>query len=302
MAIKEEFVEIKWSNTTADHYILLGYKPLKPGMHFIIPINHLQEKSSKLITSICDKCGIEKSVIRRRYRDLCNSCEHPNPTKKNYLEPKYNLIKEKSVTIKWSGKNKKFYEPLGYVWTGFNTEFEVKIEHLNKFSPALVTMTCEQCLNERVLKFKNYNHICLSCTIGNSNRKKYENEEFKNKKAEHMRSINIGKFGPLNRNWNHSLSELERRKRKSGDTKTWSKKIRNIFNNKCFLCDSMEKLNAHHLMNYKDYPELRYDINNGVCLCQKCHKEFHSMYGIRNNTKDQFEEFCRIIDLSEWVK
>lgn len=34
-------------------------------------------------------------------------------------------------------------------------------------------------------------------------------------------------------------------------------------------CDG--RLEAHHILNWIDYPELRYEINNGITLCQKHH-------------------------------
>lgn len=41
-------------------------------------------------------------------------------------------------------------------------------------------------------------------------------------------------------------------------------------------CRKREKgLAAHHEKPYKDYPELRYQVSNGVTLCRACHMELH---------------------------
>ena len=34
-------------------------------------------------------------------------------------------------------------------------------------------------------------------------------------------------------------------------------------------------LNAHHKKRWKDYPELRYEVDNGITLCKFCHIELH---------------------------
>lgn len=60
----------------------------------------------------------------------------------------------------------------------------------------------------------------------------------------------------------------------------------------CQLCHKRGgKLNAHHLDNWKQFKELRYELSNLVTLCVPCHKAFHNKYGTRNNVRSQFEEF-----------
>ena len=45
---------------------------------------------------------------------------------------------------------------------------------------------------------------------------------------------------------------------------------------KCQECGAVGgKLNAHHINTFKDYPKLRYEVSNGITLCEKCHRELH---------------------------
>jgi len=44
---------------------------------------------------------------------------------------------------------------------------------------------------------------------------------------------------------------------------------------KCVDCDTTDNLTAHHIKPWKDYPELRYDLDNGMTLCRDCHAKKH---------------------------
>ena len=50
----------------------------------------------------------------------------------------------------------------------------------------------------------------------------------------------------------------------------------------CVKCDKKRKttrvLHAHHIYSWNKFPKKRYDRNNGVVLCIKCHNAFHRKY------------------------
>lgn len=79
--------------------------------------------------------------------------------------------------------------------------------------------------------------------------------------------------------------------------KEWKKKIFERDNYTCQCCGKHGgNLNAHHLYNFSEYKDLRYDTNNGITLCEKCHLinysgSFHAIYGEHNNTPEQVYEF-----------
>lgn len=53
----------------------------------------------------------------------------------------------------------------------------------------------------------------------------------------------------------------------------WKKKV--LEKGKCERCGSTENLEAHHFIRWADFPQGRIDVENGVCLCHKCHTEEH---------------------------
>ena len=70
----------------------------------------------------------------------------------------------------------------------------------------------------------------------------------------------------------------------------WAWKVKNKAKFTCRICgdNTGGNLNSHHKNSWDKHPDQRYDINNGICLCEKCHKEFHKKYGHGNNTIMQY--------------
>jgi hypothetical protein len=69
-----------------------------------------------------------------------------------------------------------------------------------------------------------------------------------------------------------------------------------VFNrdeNRCVICGSENNLNTHHLFSFSSFPELASDPENGVTLCEKCHRAFHSEYGL-SATPKQFMDYRQV--------
>ena len=62
----------------------------------------------------------------------------------------------KTVKVKWHPTNKKHYEELGYIFTKWGDEFEVKVEDLTKGSTVMVKYECNRCGQYKYLKYTKY--------------------------------------------------------------------------------------------------------------------------------------------------
>ena len=120
-----------------------------------------------------------------------------------------------------------------------------------------------------------------------------------NKSDKHFCSIECrGKYfsGENNPSYNPSLTQKEREQGRTMEgSKQWRKQVYERDNYTCQCCGDNRghNLNAHHLNSHNWDKENRTNVDNGITLCEKCHKEFHHIYGYGDNTKEQFEEYLQ---------
>jgi len=78
--------------------------------------------------------------------------------------------------------------------------------------------------------------------------------------------------------------------RKRVEVKEWRMKIFNRDSFICRCCGDKEKIQAHHIKKWSDYPKIKYKVNNGITLCLKCHK---LTLGIEKQCEKYFEELLQ---------
>lgn len=60
------------------------------------------------------------------------------------------------------------------------------------------------------------------------------------------------------------------------DYSLWREAIYTKFDGICQNCGKKGgTMHAHHIKEYSTNPEKRYDISNGILLCEECHKKLH---------------------------
>ncbi len=85
--------------------------------------------------------------------------------------------------------------------------------------------------------------------------------------------------GSNNINWKGGVTPRHDMIRKSKRYSEWRHKIYEQDNWECIECGSKENIIAHHVLSFADYPELRFDLDNGVTMCRSCHIKLHKMDG-----------------------
>jgi len=79
--------------------------------------------------------------------------------------------------------------------------------------------------------------------------------------------------------WNPNLTDEEReQKRNCPENYEWKKAVFDRDDGTCQKCGISKNLEAHHILPWALFPELRFEVENGITLCKTCHKRYHFVW------------------------
>lgn len=207
--------------------------------------------------------------------------------------------------MRWNlEKIKEFLEQNNITLISSDDECYAQIDNGVRAGKVKLRIICTECKKEECIK--DIDHIanrgqttckkCLSTiysdNMRNKNLKWWRDKEY----SEHIKEICRSRKGILNGRFNPHITDEEREiQRNTQQNYEWRNNVYVRDNYRCVLCgdDKGHNLIAHHLDGWDRNRDKRYDVSNGVTLCEACHKNFHHIYGYGDNSKEQFCEYKR---------
>ncbi len=273
-------VNLKWNSKIKKHYVDLGYKFTNMNDTFEVKVEDLTSGSCVKVDMKCDYCGSNYQKPWYRYiaennkslvhKDCCNKCKKHKIQESTF--EKYGVttvFKLENIKNKISSTN---FERYGASNPFASDSIKEKIRSTNIQKYGFPSPIQNKDVLDKVT------NTCL---------KKYGVKYYV--LTQHF----SGEDSPV---WKGGLSYV-RNERGKYDYISWRNKVFSKNHYTCQCCGECNgggktiKLNAHHIKNWKDNIEQRYDEDNGITLCVNCHIKFHSIYGKNNNTKEQLDEF-----------
>jgi len=85
----------------------------------------------------------------------------------------------------------------------------------------------------------------------------------------------LGLSGAGAPNWQGGKTDESTKQRHSFEAGMWRYLVLHRDELQCQICGTRENLHAHHIKSWSQYPDLRFDLENGITLCIDCHETTH---------------------------
>ena len=151
----------------------------------------------------------------------------------------------------------------------------------------IIGVYCKKCGKELSYK-KTSSHLCRTCYVKNPF--SAWNKGTKGICVAWNKGLK-GKQIPWNKN-KGTKTPKDKLIKNSNDYKLWREAIYKRDDYTCQKCKKRgNRLHPHHIKNFSSNKELRFIIGNGIALCEQHHKEFHKLFGRKNNNRTQIKKY-----------
>lgn len=286
--ILTEYVETFWNSKTKKYYEEKGYIYTKIGDPFLVSVWDLKKHSRAVIKYKCDYCGKEFEAIWGTHykthaiidKDCCNNPECTGKKAKEAMLKKHGVKYCMQIKEVKEKQEQTCLEKYGAINPFASEQIKEKIYQTNYEKYGVKIPTQNPIIADKVRE------TCME---------KYGVPNY----GSLYSKTHTGSLSPT---WKEN-STHGRDERRTYEYREWR---RNVFSRDKFTCQKCGAhnfkgngetvlLEAHHIKNWKDNPDDRYDVDNGITLCNPCHNRFHSIYGLKNNTKEQIDKFINSI-------
>lgn len=280
-----EYAEIAWNPRNKRRLVDLGYSFTKMRDPINVKVEDLSSGSNATVTVKCDYCGnvytikwntrvmIMNKCVANAHKDCCVDCCETKAQEAIISKYGSNSNRFLASNSKRKATNMERYGAEN-VFASKEIQKKIKDSMLDKYGVPY-GMQCREILDKA--KQTSLDRYGVE----------YYVELFKGKYIKDNSPV-----------WKGGVT-YSRVERSCFEYNEWRKSVFARDNYTCMCCGKRSHsgdlltLNAHHVKNWADNPHSRFDVDNGITLCNECHTRFHSEYGKHNNTEEQLHEFIQ---------
>lgn len=158
-------------------------------------------------------------------------------------------------------------------------ETKKKISEANKGKTRTIEQRMKISLSHKGILCTEEQKNKISISLKGRKRTEEQKNHYKGRKLslEERQKIRERTTGEKNWNWKGGITPTNKKIRRSENFKSWRE---SVFARDNWTCQECKKrgieIHPHHIKEFCNYPELRFDVSNGITLCLSCHKKTKS--------------------------